>query len=309
MNLLKRIVLIALGTAVSILAILPLLRNPERKHLNEEERRKAPGKFIQLRCGLVHYQLEGPAEAPVVVLVHGFSTPYYVWDPTFTALTEAGFRVLRYDLYGRGYSERPQTTYNGTLYVNQLNDLLDALELGQKVHLIGLSMGGAILVDFADQYPDRVQTLTFIDPLIHGLKVPFLDKPLIGEYLMPVYVAPSLANGQFDDFYQPERFPHWAEQYQVQMAYKGFQHAILSTMRNYLSQEHEPTYQRVGEQDAPVLLIWGREDQTIPFAQSVDVLTHLDAQFLPVDAAGHLPHYEQPEVVNPVIINFLQTHI
>ena len=309
MNQLKRTLLIALGTAVSILAILPLLRNPERKHLNEEERKKAPGKFIQLRHGLVHYQFEGPTEGQLVILVHGFSTPFYVWDPTFKALTVAGFRVLRYDLYGRGYSDRPKVAYNGSTYVNQLQELLNALELEQPVHLIGLSMGGAILMDFADTHPEHVKSLTLVDPLIRGIKIPLIDKPLLGEYLMPVYVAPSMANGQFDDFYQPERFPNWAEPYKVQMEYKGYQRAILATIRNYLGKDHEATYQRVGQSDLPVLLIWGREDQTIPFEQSVDVLTHLNAKFLPVDEAGHLPHYEQPEVVNPVIINFLQTNV
>ena len=46
MKQLKQTLLIALGTAVSILAILPLLRNPEKKHLNDEERKKASGKFV-----------------------------------------------------------------------------------------------------------------------------------------------------------------------------------------------------------------------------------------------------------------------
>ena len=309
MKQLKQILLIALGTAVSILAILPLLRNPEKKQLNNEERKKASGKFIQLRHGWVHYQLEGPETGQVVVLVHGFSTPYYVWDPTFAALTQAGFRVLRYDLYGRGYSDRPKVAYDGSTYVNQLQALLNELELKQPIHLIGLSMGGAILIDFADTYPEDVKSLTLVDPLVRGIKIPLLDKPLLGEYLMPVYVAPTMANGQYDDFYEPERFPNWAEPYKVQMEYKGYQRAILATIRNYLSKDHEATYQRVGQLDLPMLLVWGREDQTIPFAQSVDVLTHLNARFLPVDAAGHLPHYEQPEVVNPVIINFLQTHV
>ena len=306
MKLLKQTLLIALGTAVSILAILPLLRNPERKRLNEAERKKALGKFIRLRNGLVHYQLDGATDGEVVVLVHGFSTPYYVWDPTFTALTQAGFRVVRYDLYGRGYSDRPKVTYDGTFYVQQLKELLHALEIEQPVHLIGLSMGGAILMDFADTYPHQVKSLTLVDPLIHGIKVPFVSLPLLGEYLMPTFVAPMMIKGQFDDFHEPERFPNWGQQYEVQMEYKGFQSAILSTMRNYLSKDHEGTYQRVGELDTPMLLVWGREDQTIPFAQSVDVLTHLNAKFLAVDAAGHLPHYEQPHIVNPVIINFLQ---
>ncbi len=302
----KQIVLIGVGTAVSLFTLLPLFRNPERKQLNAQARKRAVGKFIHLSHGLVHYQWGGPETGAVVVLVHGFSTPFYVWDATFTALTDAGFRVLRYDLWGRGYSDRPKVTYDGPLFVTQLHELLDALKLDEPVHLLGLSMGGAILMDFTDTHPQRVKSLTLVDPLIHGITVPLLNMPLLADYLMPVYIAPKMANGQTGDFYKPEKFPEWTGQYRVQMQYKGFQAAILSTMRHYLSKDHEATYARVGTLDLPMLLIWGREDQTIPFAHSVDVLTYLNAQFLPVDEAGHLPHYEQSDVVNPILIRFLQ---
>ena len=79
----------------------------ETKRLTPEVRTGLPGNFIQLSDGVVHYELAGPEDAPVVVLVHGFSVPFFIWDPTFEGLSEAGFRVLRYDLYGRGFSDRP----------------------------------------------------------------------------------------------------------------------------------------------------------------------------------------------------------
>jgi len=62
--------------------------------------REAAGRDRPLRAGR-------SARGPAVALVHGFSVPYYVWDPTAPELARAGFRVLRYDLYGRGYSDRP----------------------------------------------------------------------------------------------------------------------------------------------------------------------------------------------------------
>ena len=62
---------------------------------------------MRLSDGFTHYELGGPPTGHLVVLAAGFSVPYYIWDPTFSALTEAGVRVLRYDYYGRGFSDRP----------------------------------------------------------------------------------------------------------------------------------------------------------------------------------------------------------
>ena len=79
----------------------------ESETLTDAVRSQVSGSFLRLADGVVHYELAGPPptvlDARTVVLIHGFSVPYYIWDPTFEALAQAGFRVLRYDLYGRGY--------------------------------------------------------------------------------------------------------------------------------------------------------------------------------------------------------------
>src|SRR6516225_8913032 len=75
--------------------------------IDEELRKSAPGMFVKTSAGYTHYQIAGPpASSPassdderVVVLVHGFSVPYYLWTGTFEMLGNAGFKALRYDLY------------------------------------------------------------------------------------------------------------------------------------------------------------------------------------------------------------------
>ncbi len=85
--------------------------------------------------------------------MYGFSVPCFIWDPTYEFLTASGFRVLRYDLFGRGFSDRPKAPYDIDLFCKQLKELLDKLEL-EKVNLIGLSMGGPITAFFKA----RIQT-------------------------------------------------------------------------------------------------------------------------------------------------------
>ena len=114
----------------------------ESVELTNSVRDTLPCKYISLSKGVVYYDLQGPKEGEVVVLVHGFSVPQYIWDPTFNYLIKEGFRVLRYGLYGRGFSDRPKVTYNADFFDSQLFELLSTLDLvKQKINIIGLSMG------------------------------------------------------------------------------------------------------------------------------------------------------------------------
>ncbi|MEP6895446.1 MAG: alpha/beta hydrolase, partial [Chloroflexota bacterium] len=84
----------------------------ENKELNDDARKSASGSFAKLPNGFTHYELGGNESGEMVVLIHGFSVPYFIYDPTFNFLTKSGFRVLRYDHFGRGFSDRPRTHYN-----------------------------------------------------------------------------------------------------------------------------------------------------------------------------------------------------
>src|SRR5205823_6022724 len=118
--------------------------NRETLTLDDAARRKAPnGQFIRLAGGVTHYQFDGAPGGRVVLLINGFSTSYNIWDPTFDALTQEDFRVLRYDLFGRGYSDRPIAKYDANLFDQQALDLIDALGIRQ-VDVGGVSMGGPI---------------------------------------------------------------------------------------------------------------------------------------------------------------------
>ncbi len=282
----------------------------ETKTLNDETRANLPGEFVQLFDGVTHYELGGPADGQPLVLVHGFSVPYFVWDPTFQALTEAGFRVLRYDLFGRGFSDRPGVDYDFDLFDRQLFELVETLEVGKPFALIGLSMGGPIIADFADRHPELVDKLVLIDPGGIPIEAPptlkLLLLPGLGELFIGLFGSGSLLKSMAEDFFDPKDIEHIQDRYRIQMQYRGFKRALLSTLRNNILGDSLPLYRRIGDQEISVLLIWGREDRTIPFAHSQAVLDAIPrARFHPIDNAGHIPHYERPEVVIPLLIDFL----
>ncbi|MEA2008479.1 MAG: alpha/beta hydrolase, partial [Chloroflexota bacterium] len=80
-----------------------------------------------------------------------------------------------------------------------------------------------------------------------------------------------------------------------------------STMRNGMLGDFSETYRQVGELDLPVLLLWGEDDKTVPFAHSQYVMNAIpQVEFQPIPEAGHIPHYERPGVVNPLLVGFLE---
>lgn len=301
----KRILGVISILIIIIIAVLPAFLNDESESLNSEIRAQAPGKFIELSQGFTHYEEAGSDTAHTVLLVHGFSVPYYIWDSTFEALKNKGFHVIRFDLYGRGYSDRPDAEHNQDFFTKQIADLLLGLNIQKPINIIGLSMGGPISTEFTVKYPEKVNKLILIDPVHEAADISVLRTPVIGEYIMNVYFAPSMKKSQLEDFYNPEGFKDWPAKFKVQMKYKGFKKSILSTLRNYMSEDKLAVYEKLGQLDKPVFLIWGKEDDKVPFAGNERIREMLDCKFLSVEEAGHLPHCEKPELVNNSIINFL----
>ena len=282
----------------------------ESKEIDDEVRASTCGSFIRLSDGYTHYEISGPDNGQFVVLVHGFSVPYFIFDPTFRFLVGAGFRVLRYDLLGRGFSDRPHVKYNIDIFINQLKELLDALNIKQ-VNLIGLSMGGAIASAFTASFPERVRRLALMDsigtrpaPLSWIYKAAIL--PGISELILGLAGTERMVQGVASDFFNRDHVKMFEDQYRVQLQYRGFKRAILSTLRNQTVDGIPEVYQRLGKLDMPVLLIWGRNDRTLPLEQSRGILSAVPrAKFHIIDNCGHIPHYEKPEEVNHLIRQFL----
>lgn len=281
----------------------------ETVFLNDKIRSIQTGSFLDIPTGKVHYELAGPETGQPVVLVHGFSIPYYLWDPTFKALTGAGFRVLRFDLFGRGYSDRLNTRYNLDLFCCQLFDLLNALNIQQPVHLAGVSMGGPICIQYALRHLNKVRSVCLIDPAGYPPPVRFNERlfriPLLGEWLMMFQKRQAVVAGLEIDLYRPERFPEYVDQYMPQLRIKGSVRALFSTVQCRVLNNLNDLYQKFGKTGCPVQLFWGEDDLTFSFETSQRVLTSIPhAEFHPIAQARHVPHYEHPDLVNPLMIDF-----
>lgn len=303
----RRAGIILIATAAGIGAVYMAL-NSEREAMDDTVRVRLGGSYLRLTHGVTHYALEGPDDGPVVVLVHGGTIPMFTWSEIVPGLTDRGFRVLRYDMYGRGRSDRPAVEYNRALYLEQLVELMDGLGFRDRVDIVGLSFGGATAVNVTAHYPARVRRLALIAPLVYDYPVPAVVRPPgIGELFARFFgrrMVIARANDQFDD---TESAPHFAALFAEQTAYSGFQRSLLSMLRHDALTDYRDSYRTVGSQDRNVQLIWGTRDTEITAAM-IDTARALlpQVEFHPIPGADHGIVFQHARRVQDLLIQFLQ---
>jgi len=307
----KKLLITILILAV-LLFLLPLITGDlEDKQLNDQVRAELGLNFVQLSDGMVHYDVSGPEDGEVVVLVHGNAAPLFSWDNNINALIDAGFRVIRYDLYGFGFSDRPDVNYSRELYDRQLNELLSELNVEDPVLLVGTSQGGSIAVEFTANHPEKVKRLALLSPFINVLPM----KAMIGLARVPG-IGDYIANVAFDriNLNYPQKVfadtesipPEFTERYREQLSYEGFKRARLSNLRGDSLTDFTSRYEKVAGTGIPVLLTWGTADIVIMEDSIANIINAIpDIEYYEIEGGGHLVHYENPESVNAVLIEFL----
>lgn len=306
----KILTIIMIGL-VLVIGISYLVSTAGLNEMNDDVRTALNKDFVPLKNGSVSYGWNGPEEGEIVVMVHGFSTPRVVFMQNVGALANAGFRVLTYDHFGRGFSDRPDIKYGKKLYDDELIGLLDALKINTPINLIGYSMGGGISTVFAANHPERVKQLVLIAPVgflpeHEGIKK-LLLVPVLGEWLMTMVGKKRMIDAFYTDVEKGVAPREMAEGFEKQFEYIGVEHALLSSMRNFLSDNLQDEYQRLGKTAFPKLLIWGTKDSTVPFVGSEKILPLLPGiRFFKMEGVEHSIAYSQAKTVNREIIDFLK---
>ncbi len=271
------------------------------------------GNSVALSSGRISYQWHGPENGEKVVLAHGFATAKFVWDKTIPALTEAGFRVLIFDHFGRGYSDRPRTAYNREFYINEIRELLDKLDIREPVNLVGYSMGGAIVTCFAATYPERVKQLILLAPAGFVPQqrgaIKLLAAPFIGEKLLIAGGADLLLQEIYNAVREGKISEELVRLFKQQFYIKGTPYALTSTIRHFPMQDLSEDFTRIGELGLKMTAVWGDRDSITPIA-GADKIRLLAPQLKlhVVKDAGHDFAYTRPEEVNPPILATLQAN-
>lgn len=276
--------------------------------LDDRSRAELGGCFIELSGGWTHYELSGPGNGPPLILVHGNAAPMVSWDRNIRAFRNAGFRILRYDIFGHGFSDRPQLdVYNKSLYDTQLSELIEKLGIEKPFYLAGTSQGGSIAACYAATHPGAVSKLALLSPLFDEYSGKFiinLLKSRFGDFLMAKAGAKTVcdpARGFVSDVFTAEL----AEKVKAQLKFEGKPRAVLANLRGDSIEHLELYYKDVANQGIPVFLSWGEHDASIP-RRSIRRLREIlpDADYHFIDRAAHLAHYEFSDILNPLMTDF-----
>jgi pimeloyl-ACP methyl ester carboxylesterase len=292
---------------ITVIAIAPFLHEALRPKMNVFARHAALGEFIHLSQGVTHYRWRGAAKGPVAVCVHGLTTPSFVWGPVARGLGALGFRVLVYDLYGRGFSDRPKGAQDAAFFNTQLEDLLEALEVGDDITLLGYSMGGAIATGFAALHPNRLRRMVLIAPAGMGHDLGPVARLVsnyerLGQWVMLAFYGRSLRRATEAERDLPSAIEGVVDLQQNELKYRGFRPAVLSSIRGLLGDVQENAHHAVATSAVPVLAIWGRDDEVIPLAGK-DKLRAWNpaARQEVIENVGHCLAYTHADEVGAVI--------
>ena len=298
------------GMATGVMAaslLLYFLSNPEKKALTDSARQQDEGSYLRLSDGVTHYAIDGAGAAKRAVLLHGGTVPSWMWKDQSEALRRAGFQVLRYDMYGKGCSDRPDIRYDRATYRRQLLELVDKLGWDAPFDLVGHSFGGAVAISFAAAYPERVRRLVLISPIMKNYPVPRVFRPKgIGEIALRLFGIGSMKKRVSQWFAHHPKKTHLMSLFEQQMAYTGFQRAFLSMVRGDAFGDYSAAYQTVGQQKRDSLLIWGAQDSEVK-REIIDAIRSCmpGLQLIEVENAGHGIVFEASEQVSRIVTDFL----
>lgn len=280
------------------------------KELDQAARNELGGSYLQTERGILSYTRQGANDAPAIILVHGFSTPKFVWDQVTSYLLEAGYQVITYDHFGRGFSDRPAGPYDSALYQSELSSLISGLELATPLTLVGYSMGGANVVDYAASHPEQIKQLVLIAPagyMRNADSASILMTPVLGEWLTTILGKQFAYTGIKAEVDAGRAPADMLTQFETQAAYKGYTDALLSTLRHFPMADLAHRYSSLGATDIPVTAIWGTADKIVPYDGAALMAEDLpQLKLITLEGANHNMTFGQATIVSGALLEALR---
>jgi 3-oxoadipate enol-lactonase len=259
--------------------------------------------------GLPRIAYDELGDGPCVVFLHGIGGNRSNWTEALEAVATAGYRGVAWD--GRGYGLSDD--YDGPLrfedFSSDLLRLLDHLE-APTAHLVGLSMGGRILMDFFPRGRKRIRTLTLCDtfpgfdesitPAKRAEFVRLRKQPLL-EGKEPKDIAPVVARTLLG----PKATDAHFQRLVASMA-ALHKESYIKTVEATVMYDRQAVLEQI---DVPVLLVFGAEDTLTPPSIGERLQQRIAGSRLAViPDAGHLVNIEAPEAFNDLVVSFLREH-
>jgi len=259
---------------------------------------------IVLEPGLViTYTDLNPMGQPVVLLLHGLGATAESWSFQFPALVESGFRVLAVDMRGFGGSTYPGGNNNPRIMSEGTANFLNHLDTS-SIHLIGISMGGAIALQFILDHPSKVDSLILVNTfaklrpkrfsswLFYGIR--FILIQVLGLANQARFVVNRLLPNPGQKILREELYNQI-----IQANVIGYRSIMRSFVRFDLTD-------RLGEIQSPTLVICGENDSVVPPETQFELVEKIpNAQHVLIPNSGHAVIAEKPDEFNQAMLDFL----
>ena len=229
-------------------------------------------------------------------------------------LLSTGRRVLSYDHFGRGYSDRPKENYNINFYVDTLEELLTLLKVSEDLHLIGYSMGGPISALFSHRNKRKIKTLNLIAPAGYIPEPHWAMKlfimPIVGDYLFKAFplIYKNISASETENSDDPKAIgkEEFENHFLQQTLYRGFIDSLLSTARNFNMTDSSEAFKKIGLDRINTQVIWGTHDGVCPISGLEKLKLDIpEIIFKEIKDGTHDITYRQPTEVGKYLSDFI----
>jgi pimeloyl-ACP methyl ester carboxylesterase len=218
--------------------------------------------------------------------------------------SKKGYKTLRLDLFGRGYSSNLNIDYTDELFANQVIELMNELKI-EKATFLGLSNGGRVISKIAYLKPELIEKLVYVSASSFQEHKPMKDTSVSGkeinDFIKNNY--PSISKDQMVDFKYPQNFKGWNIKYEQLLQYEGFARALISTRKNHVNLDLENKF--INDSNIPFYTIWGDSDSAVVFNNFKNKLNKLMPRRIEyfISNSGHLPNMENIEEFEDILYN------
>jgi len=253
----------------------------------------------------MNYTVEGPEDAPVVVMSHSLASSHRMWDLQMPVLSD--YRVYRFDTRGHGDTDAPEGPYDLDMLVDDAKGLLDALGL-DKVHFVGLSMGGMIGQYLAIKYPEVLLSVSLCATTSY---TPEEGAPAWQERIdtareqgMEVLVDGTVERWFSVEFIAGnESIVGPIGELVRTTPVQGYASCIGAIMKINVTDRLKST-------NVPTLIIAGEDDQSTPVAGHEAIHGAIaNSELVVIPSAKHFVNVEQSSTFNDVLTRFLAEQV
>ncbi|KAL0491420.1 2-hydroxy-6-oxononadienedioate/2-hydroxy-6-oxononatrienedioate hydrolase [Acrasis kona] len=288
--------------------------------MTTETKDKIVGETVQLSDGKTRYILEGDVDnekAPVLVCLHGLSGGVFVWELFAREMVKrGGYKILRYDEYGNGFSDAVTSKHEPELFVRQLAELIDHLKL-PKVNLLGHSLGGAVSILYANKHPDKVENLILLSPagmkwVLYGtgfIKVfPGMSAFFFEQFLRAYSMERAVPSTFFDPKYSKEGVEIYVDSIK-EAGLRHFADGTTKTLKDFpFAEGIVDQVKEFGQKDIKIMILWGEFDTTVQpdvlLPKWLEVLPN--AKYYSIKYCRHDFMTEEPAMCGKLITSFIQ---